>query len=161
MHVPVGRSFQAMKYTSMRLPLSCGACGYHGEVEIVGVGTGAAMSPLSLDDQRAKAQAVEAAGDAAKQNARQLLRITPCPKCGARSAQGLQDFVIKQAVLVLLAPFAFVGVLWLGVAAQSSETPPAWIIPALSLPISLAVLVFHTRSVWKASKTRVTHVAPP
>ena len=118
------------------------------------------MSPLAIDDRLARARAVEAAGDAAKQNARQLLRITPCPKCGARSSRGVQDFAVKQTVLAFGAPLAFVGVLWLGVAAQSTETPPTWIIGALSLPISLAILVFHTRPLWKASRTRVSHVSP-
>ena len=144
----------------MSLSFSCGACPYHGDVEILGVGQGAGVSPLGLDDRFARGRADDAAVDAARQDARTLLRITPCPRCGARNAAGVQDFALKSAALALV-PSAVVGAgIWVSVAAQASTPMPAWVVAIPCAFLSLLLLLVSVRPQWKAATTRVHHLPP-
>src|SRR4051794_5155743 len=101
-------ALQITRHEQLDLPFSCESCGYRGDVHVLGTGQGATGNYVM--DAQALSEAREGAIHAAKQNARTLARIAPCPQCGKRNDRGVRDYVFKSAVLTLGTPLPVLAI---------------------------------------------------
>lgn len=80
--------------TEVAVDFDCPACGARGRAVIAAAGIGASTTLAGLDEEAARAAALQEARAHAKHQAKVTLRLVRCPRCKRRSAFARGTFLL-------------------------------------------------------------------
>jgi hypothetical protein len=105
----VGKQYDAKHTETFLIEFNCPLCSFSCDAETVGTGYGSAQSPFFMNNAGAEDDAREGAWASAAKNARYLVRLARCPKCGRRSFGRIIRFIMISLLWMLLVSVPFVA----------------------------------------------------
>jgi len=154
MPIPIPtRHYQATHQEQFLLDYACKKCGFTGEAEVLGIGHGAGSSPMFIRNDEAREEASYEAWAGSARNARTMIKLCPCPRCGRRDLMAVATFILGNLVLMALASAFFVALAAYFFSSHASNEGWLFLIISAVIVISLYVFVVHPK--WWGWKRRI------